>query len=556
MAYFLNDVRQGIKNIITKAAAAAFPLAALPEIVLETPREGGHGDFSTNIAMLLKADLKMAPRAIAEGIVSHIENAPEGLRVEIAGPGFINFFLKPGWVFGILNEIAALDTDYGKTDIGGGESVLIEFVSANPTGPMHMGNARGGATGDVLARAMDKAGYKVSREFYINDAGAQIDKFGRSLEARYLAQLGEDVVFPEDGYHGEDITWHAKEYISKHADSLLGADSEKRRRALVDYALGINLSRLKSDLERYKIKYNTWFSESSLYESGEVSETLRLLKESGMTYEKDGALWLDCSRFNLEKDDVLVRANGIPTYFAADIAYHRNKLQKRGFSRAINVWGADHHGHIARMKGALSAIGCDPERFSVIVIQLVRLTQKGEVVRMSKRTGKMVTLGELLDETGVDAARFFFNLRAPGSHLDFDLALAVEQSNDNPVFYVQYAHARICSILRLLEKDGVDTSARQKTDIAALTDPAESALARRMADFPDEIAAVCKNLEPSRLTRFAIDIASLFHSFYSSCRVRTDDEALTAARVRLIDCARIVIRNSLDILGVSVPEKM
>jgi len=399
------------------------------------------------------------------------------------------------------------------------------------------------------------AGWRVSREFYLNDAGAQIEKFGMSLEARFLEILTGKEDFPEDGYQGPDIRELAQSYIDENGDALLNEESAVRRRTLVDYALPKNIAKMEADLSKYRISYDTWYRESALYASGEVEETIKLLTEKGLTYEKENAVWFESTRFGAEKDDVLVRANGIPTYFAADIAYHRNKLSGRNFDKAINIWGADHHGHIARMKGAMDALGIDPDRLHVITMQLVRLVEKGEVVRMSKRTGKMITLSDLLDEIGVDAARFFFNLRQAGSHFEFDLGLAVEQSNDNPVFYVQYAYARICSILRILKEEGVVACA-ESADLTLLADEHERALIKKLSDFPEEIRVAAEALEPSRITRYAMDTAALFHSFYNACHVRTENEALTKARLTLCDATKTVLGNALRMLSVSAPEKM
>jgi len=433
---------------------------------------------------------------------------------------------------------------------------MVEFVSANPTGPMHMGNARGGALGDTLANALSWAGFDVTKEFYVNDAGAQIEKFGKSLEARYIQQLkGEDAFeFPEDGYQGDDIREHAKNFIAINGDKYLDCDSDTRRKALVDYALELNVQGLVDGLAKYRIFYDVWFRESTIHANGEVAQTIEDLKKSGITYEKDGALWIKTTEFGSEKDEVLIRANGIPTYFAVDIAYHKNKFAIRNFDKVINVWGADHHGHVARMKGAMDAIGIDSSKLEIVIMQLVRLMRNGEVARMSKRTGKMITMNDLIDEIGCDAARFFFNLRQAGSHLDFDLDLAIAQNSDNPVFYVQYAHARICSIIRTLESEGITLG--ENADLTLLTNPEELALTEKIISLPDEINQVADSLEPSRLTRYVLDLAALFHSFYNSCKVNTDDAALTQARLTLVYAARTVIRNVFEILKVTAPEKM
>lgn len=553
--YTQERVLHTVETLIREAIEKAYPEAEMPAFLVETPKADAHGDFSTNAAMLLTKALRRAPRDIAAEIIANIPTGELVLRTEVAGPGFINFYLNPDWIYGTLSDIAEKGEDYGRVTDGNGKSVMVEFVSANPTGPMHMGNARGGAIGDSLAALLDMAGWHVSREFYLNDAGAQIEKFGMSLEARFLEILTGKEDFPEDGYQGPDIRELAQSYIDENGDALLKEESDVRRRTLVEYALPKNIVKMQADLEKYRIFYDTWYRESSLYQSGEVEETIALLTEKGLTYEKEDAVWFKSTEFGAEKDDVLVRANGIPTYFAADIAYHRNKLAGRNFDKAINIWGADHHGHIARMKGAMAALGIDPDRLHVITMQLVRLVEKGEVVRMSKRTGKMITLSDLLDEIGVDAARFFFNLRQAGSHFEFDLGLAVEQSNDNPVFYVQYAYARICSILRLLAEEG-KTACIKDANLTLLSDEHERALIKKLADFPEEIRVAAEALEPSRITRYAMDTAALFHSFYNACHVRTEDEALMKARLVLCDAAKTVLGNALRMLSVSAPEKM
>ena len=544
------------------AADGTFPKDAAADfrdlIRLEVPKDKQHGDFACNIAMILAKSLHMAPRAIAQTLCDRIQRNRDIERVEVAGAGFINFYLSSAWLYETMRQIEAEQENYGKVDIGHGKKVMVEFVSANPTGPMHMGNARGGALGDCLASVLEYAGYDVSREFYINDAGNQIEKFGNSLNARYIQELqGEDAIaFPEDGYHGDDIREHAKAFIAIHGDRYLQASEKERKAALVDYALEKNITALQEDLGKYRIHYDVWFRESTLHESGAVQDAIALLTKKGYTYEEDGALWLNCEKMGLEKNEVLVRQNGIPTYFAADIAYHINKLTTRGFDWAINIWGADHHGHVARMKKALDAAGVDGNRLDVVLMQLVRLMRDGEVVRMSKRTGKAITLSDLLEDISVDAARFFFNMRSAGSHLDFDLTLAAEQSNENPVFYVQYAHARICSILRLLEEEGVKVLPFDEVKTTLLTDESELALLKKLADLPDEITSAAKALEPARLTRYVMDLAAAFHTFYTACRVRTEDCDLMNARLKLIDSTRIVLKGVLSMLKITAPEKM
>ena len=527
-------------------------------IRLEVPKDKQHGDFACNIAMMLAKSLRDAPRNIAEAIASNIETDEDIKKVEIAGAGFINFYLTPNWLYKTMEKIEEQGEDYGKIDIGKGKKVMVEFVSANPTGPMHMGNARGGALGDCLAAVLEYAGYDVTREFYINDAGNQIEKFGNSLNARYIQNLkGEDAIeFPEDGYHGDDIKEHVKEFIKINGDKHLNVSEEERKKALVDYALEKNIEALKTDLGKYRIFYDVWFRESGLHKNGEVMGAIEKLKNNGYTYEEDGATWLNCEKMGLEKNEVLIRKNGIPTYFAADIAYHMNKLETRKFDWAINVWGADHHGHVARMKKALEAVNIDSNRLDIVLMQLVRLTQDGEVVRMSKRTGKAITLNDLLEDISIDAARFFFNMRSAGSHLDFDLGLAKEQSNDNPVFYVQYAHARICSIIRLLKDDGVKPEKYADINPSVLTDETELTLLKKLADFPEEIKSAAEALEPAKITRYIMELATDFHSFYNSCRVKGEDEELTLARLKLIDSVRIVMSGVLKMLKIDAPEKM
>ena len=559
MANTLSMKKSQIYDAALLAAQKAYGDIEIPDFVIEVPKDKTNGDYAINIAMMLARAAKSAPRAIAENIVANL-SAEElcATKIEIAGPGFINFYLDKSYLYNTISEIETEKEAYGNVDVANGKKVVVEFVSANPTGPMHMGNARGGALGDTLSNVLARAGWDVTKEFYINDAGAQIDKFGRSLSARYIQILkGEDAIqFPEDGYQGDDIREHAQNYIDKFSDGLLGKDEQERKDALVAYALPLNIKALQETLAKYRIDYDVWFYESTLHNGGSVLETLEKLKGSNITYEKDGALWIKSTEFGSEKDDVLVRANGIPTYFAADIAYHRNKLEERGFDLAINIWGADHHGHIARMKGAMEAVGISGDKLDVLVIQLVRLMRNGEIARMSKRTGKMITLSDLIDEIGVDAARFFFNMRAAGSHMDFDLDLAVSQTNENPVFYVQYAHARICSIIRILEESGVKVPAYSDIDVSLLKKDEELELLYTLARLPEEIRASAESFDPSNLTHYLIDVASHFHSFYNACRVRDEEANLMNARLKLIECTRVVIKNVLDILGVSAPEKM
>lgn len=564
MTNIIGDIRDQIRSVVRKAMAAATEKGLLPdisvdEIIVEAPKEKEHGDFSTNIAMLIVKKARKAPVQIASILTDNMDFTDTYIeRAECAGPGFINFFLDRSWLYDTLRIISREREDYGRINIGQGSKVMVEFVSANPTGPLHMGNARGGALGDCIASVLQAAGYDVTREYYVNDAGNQIEKFGMSLEARYLQLLkGEDAVeFPEDGYQGEDIIDHMRDYIEEYGDKLLNADPEQRRRELVDYALPRNLERIRKGLESYGIHYDVWFSEQSLYDSGEFEETINYMEDKGLLYEKEGAKWFKATDFGAEKDEVIIRNNGIPTYFASDIAYHRNKFEKRGFDRVINLLGADHHGHVARMKAAVKALGVDPAKLDIVIFQLVRLFKNGEIARMSKRTGRAISLDDLLEEVGRDAARFIFNTKASGSHLDFDLDLAVRQSNENPVYYVQYAHARICSMLRLLDGEGISVPDADEVDLTLLAAPEELDLIKKLAEYPDEIRISAQTLEPSRLTRYVTDVASLFHSFYTECRVKGEEESLMKARLLLVSAVKTVIKNVLDILSISAPERM
>lgn len=560
----VSDIKQSITALVRAAldaAAASGTLSAcaeLPAFVVEIPADTSHGDFATNAAMVCARTFRCAPRKVAEAICQNLVLEGSGIeRVEIAGPGFINFFLGRGWFSEVVHSVLAQGDAYGRTSFGSGEKVQVEFVSANPTGPMHMGNARGGAIGDCLAAALDWAGYEVTREFYVNDAGNQIEKFGRSLEARYLQiYQGEDAVeFPEDGYHGDDIKARAQEFADLHGNRLVQADGPDRRRELIDYALPKNIEKLRQDLESYRIAYDVWFLESTLH-NGAIDQAIQRLSDRGMTYEKEGALWYKATENGGEKDEVLVRANGFPTYFAADIAYHYNKFAVRGFDRVINVWGADHHGHVARLKGAMDAIGLDGSKLDIVLMQLVRLMKDGKPYKMSKRTGKAISLTDLIEEVPVDAARFYFNMREPNSTFDFDLDLAIEQSAQNPVYYVQYAHARICSILRKLAEEGVSPRACTADELDAMDGPFETELIRCLARFPQEIVETARSYDPAKLTKYAVEAATLFHKFYDKCRIRGEAEPLMQARLNLCLAVRTVLRNVLTILKITVPESM
>ena len=554
------QLRQRLVDAANAAmAAGALPQGDVPDFAIEVPADRTHGDYATNMAMVSAKTFRQAPRKIAEIITEHLDLSDTYLdRCEIAGPGFINFFLTPQFNIDVMQDIAKLGKDYGRSDYGKGEKIMVEFVSANPTGPMHMGNARGGALGDCLAAVLDVAGYNVWREFYVNDAGNQIEKFANSLNARYLQiYKGEDTIpFPEDGYQGEDIKDRAAEFAAIYGEEFVETSEEVRKAALVGYALPKNIEKMQSDLNKYRITYDKWFLESELHQNGEVAETIELLKQRGMTYEQDGALWYKATEFGAEKDDVLVRQNGNPTYFAADIAYHRNKFEKRGFDRCIDIWGADHHGHVARMKGAMNAVGLDGDKLDVILMQLVRLMQDGEVVRMSKRTGKAIQLGDLLEEVPVDSARFFFTMREANTQMEFDLDLAVKEDSQNPVYYVQYARARICSIFRALAEDGIHLRPCTDEELAMLTAPAEVELIRHLAAYTDQIILAAKDYNPSVITRYVVELATLFHKFYDACRVKGEDEHLTAARMALCDATATVICNVLTMFKISTPEKM
>ena len=555
------DIKTKITNQLVEAANNAkvvgeLNFEQLPSFVLEEPRERQRGDLATNIAMVLAKQAKRSPRDIATALIKHMETSGTWIESsEIAGAGFINFRLNPVWLTGVIDEVLKAGESYGQVDIGKGQKIQVEFVSANPTGLLHMGNARGAALGDSLASLLSTAGYEVTREFYINDAGNQIHNFGLSLESRYLQQLGQDVPFPEGGYHGEDLIDTVKGLIAKVGDKYLSVEPGLRREFLVRYALDEKMRNIRETLQDFGVEYDVWFNEQSLHDSGAVRSTMEELEKKGYIYEKEGAHWLRSTQFGDEKDEVVIRSNGSPTYFAADIAYHRNKFD-RGFNKVINIWGADHHGHVARMKGAMSALGYDSDNLQIILMQLVRLIQNGEVVKMSKRSGQYITLRELMEEVGKDAARFFFNLRDPDSTVEFDMDLAKSQSSDNPVYYVQYAYARLCSILRQAEELGDLSTPPLKEDLIRLDSTEERDLLKKMADLPSEIIVAARLMEPHRLARYVLDLAGLFHTFYNSQRVLIDDEGLRRARLNLVRAVKQIVGNVLAILGVSAPERM
>lgn len=554
----VNLLRNAIIDAMGRAMSAGeLPLEPTPNFTIETPADRTHGDLASNAAMVSARAFKKAPRAIAEIIVKYIELEGTNLdRCEIAGPGFINFFYGKQFYTSVIREIEKKAADYGKSDFGQGKRVIVEFVSANPTGPMHIGNARGGALGDSLASVLSAADYDVSREFYVNDAGNQIEKFATSLEIRYLQLYKDGIELPEDAYHGQDIIDHAKNFAEINGDKYVNAESSERRKALVDFALPKNIQGLENDLLKYRIKYDRWFRESTLHQSGAVKNIVELLKEKGHTYEQDGAVWFKATEFGADKDFVLVRSNGIPTYVVPDIAYHYDKLVTRGFDKAIDVLGADHHGYVPRLKAALTALGVDASRLDAVLMQMVRLVRNGEIVKASKRSGKAITLVTLLEEVPIDAARFFFNLREPNSHFDFDLDLAIEQSSQNPVYYVQYAHARICNIIKGLAENGITQRACTDEELALLTAPEEIELINKLASLTGEIVTAAKTYDPTRVTHYVYETATLFHKFYNACRVKGEDESLMQARLALCTATKTVIENVLTMFKITAPESM
>ena len=550
---------QAVLNAYHAAVQAGeLPEAEVPAVAVEIPKDTKNGDYASSFAMQCARPLHMAPRKIAESITAHISLENSYFEeISIAGPGFLNFRLGKKWYADAIALVAQMGKDYGKTKADHPEKIMVEFVSANPTGPMHMGNARGGVLGDCLAEVLAWAGNDVTREFYINDAGNQVDKFAHSVEGRYIQQLkGEDAIeFDASWYQGADIKELAADLIQMHGDKLLEMSGEERRKVIVEYGLPTNIARMQRDLERYKIHYDVWFRESGLHSSGYVEETVKMLADKGATYEKEGALWLRSTDFGCEKDDVLRRANGFYTYFAADIAYHRNKFEKRGFDRVINIWGADHHGHVARLKGAMDALGLDgTNRLDIVLMQLVKLVRDGEVVRMSKRTGKTISLSDLLDEIPVDACRYFFNAK-PDTQMEFDLGLAVREDSENPIYYIQYAHARICSLLKALEEEGHSVKPGA-VDMSILSSDAERALIKELSSFAEEIRMAARDYDPSYINRYLMRLAAAFHKFYNACRIKGEDEAVIDARLKLAAATRQVLANGLKVIGCSAPEKM
>ena len=582
MANLIQTAKDQVAELTQRAYEKAAAQGLLPQGetirgTVEVPKDSRNGDFASSFAMAGAKALKMAPRAIAQIILDNMDL--EGTlfqRAEIAGPGFLNFFYSPNWYQQVLAAVEADPAGYGSSDVGHGQKVMVEFVSANPTGPMHMGNARGGVLGDTLANVLSRVGYNTWKEFYVNDAGNQVHKFAQSIHARYMQIiLGEDgYEFPEKGYQGEDIKELAQAFYAVHGDSYKDAPEEKWLEDMSAFGLERNIPKMEADLKKYGIEYDQWFLESELHNSGYVAETVDMLAQKGWTYEKDGALWLDTTallkaKYMREgrsqeqvdkldlKDDVLRRANGFYTYFAADIAYHRNKFEKRGFDKVINVWGADHHGHVARLQAALDGLDLDgSNRLVIVLMQLVNLLQDGKPVRMSKRTGKAIALHDLLDEISVDAARYYFNNRASTSPLDFDLDLAVRQDSDNPVYYVQYAHARICSLIANLAQEGVEVPACKDVDVALLATEEERDLIKNLAQYPNEIALAAQHYDPSRINRYLTALAGDFHRFYNACRIKGEEPQVQLARLKLAHTVRLVLANGLGLLGVNAPEKM
>ncbi len=554
------------KEEFSKVVAAAYKLAVeageLQSVELsppssEIPKDSKNGDISSNFALVASKLLRKNPKALADTLIKFVKPHKLFEDVQAAGPGFINAFYSPLWYKSVLSSASEMGQKYGYDNIGEGKRVIIEYVSANPTGPMHVGNARGGVLGDSLASILERVGYKVWREFYVNDAGNQVELLGLSVEARYLELIfGEDNIdFPENGYKGEDIKQIAGELLNQYGDSLISKEPAERRSFMRDFALKKNIDSMQRDMARYKVIYDNWFFESSLHQSGYVEDTIKLLDSLGVLYNNDNALWFKGKYYGMEKDEVITKSNGYPTYYAVDIAYHRNKFE-RGFDTAIDILGADHHGHALRFKAGVAALGIEAERLSFVLYQLVRLISGGEVVRMSKRTGKAISLSGLLDEISVDAARFFFNSRSSDTHLDFDLDLAIRRDSDNPVYYVQYAHARICSLLKNLEHDGLTAYDIHHLDIDRLSEPSERILIKTIAQLPEEIKLAARDLEPFRLTRYLIDLATAFHVFYTEVRIKDSEIDFARSRLLLCEITRSVLSNVLTMLKISAPEQM
>ena len=549
-----NTVRTAVAQAIAKSGLVAE--ADIPDIALEVPKDKTHGDLSTNAAMQLTRLAKKNPRAIAEAILENLDRESAGIeRTEIAGPGFINFTLNKSYLYPVVGTIHAQGENYGRIEDGKGKRVQLEFVSANPTGSLHLGHARGAAVGDALCNVLDFAGYGVTREYYINDAGNQVMNLCVSIEARYLQELGQDAQMPEDGYYGEDIKGFAKELVELEGDRLVSMSQSERMEYLRTYGLEKEMQKIRRDLDRFRVHFDVFFSETSLYENGQVLDALDELRGRDEVYELDGATWLRTTKYGDDKDRVLIKNDGTYTYLTPDIAYHRDKYA-RGFDKVMNIWGADHHGYIPRMKAAMQGLGNDPDKLIVLIAQMVSLFQGGEKVKMSKRTGKAVTMEELMDEVGVDPMRYFFTMRSMDSHLDFDMDLAVSTSNENPAFYVQYAHARICSIFRQAEEKNVTVLPLDQVDLSKLTAPHEYDLLRKIGELPEEIRITAEGYAPHRLTRYVYEVAAMLHSYYKAERFITEDDALTQARLALLGAIRTVIANVLRLIGVSAPDRM
>ncbi|MCM3130891.1 arginine--tRNA ligase [Paenibacillus provencensis] len=548
------QVTAAIKEAVISAGIVAED--EIPAIVLEVPKDKSHGDLATNAAMQLTRIAKKNPRMIAEQIINHLDLSKASIEsAEIAGPGFINFRLSKSYLYPVIELIHEQGDDYGRVNMGEGRKIQMEFVSANPTGSLHLGHARGAAVGDALCNVLDFAGYEVTREYYINDAGNQVFNLSKSIEARYLQELGQEVEMPEDGYHGEDIRGFAKELVAEKGNSLLDLNPGDRAAFFRDYGLEKELNKIKRDLGRFRVEFDNWFSETSLYDNGAVLNALDELREREEIFEKDGATWLNTSKYGDDKDRVLIKNDGTYTYLTPDIAYHRDKYA-RGYDTMINIWGADHHGYIPRMKAAMEALGNDPDKLVVLIAQMVSLFQNGEKVKMSKRTGKAITMEDLMDEVGVDAIRYFFTMRSMDSHLDFDMDLAISTSNENPVFYVQYAHARVCSVYRQAEEQGIVIYPVRDVNLSKLTAEHEYDILRKLGEFPEEVAAAANGYAPHRIIRYVYELSALFHSYYKAERVITDDAEQTQARLALLGAVRTVIATSLRLVGVSAPEKM
>ncbi|HEY8492114.1 MAG TPA: arginine--tRNA ligase [Dehalococcoidia bacterium] len=550
-----DDIARAVEAAVRAAQAAGdVPPVALPDVTVERPQRAEYGDYATSLPLRLARAAGMRPLDIAEAVRRHLPALDAVAEATVAPPGFVNFRLRPEWLAAQVEEIRRAGEAFADLDLGGGRTVQVEFVSANPTGPVHVGNGRGAVFGSTLANVLAAAGYRVEREYYVNDAGTQIDAFARTLYARYQQLCGRDAPLPEDGYPGEYMVDLAQEIRERHGDAFLRPEGEPPPPELADLGIQGMLARIRADLEALGVRYDVWFSERDLYRPGGLYEqTMALLRERGYVVEKEGAVWFTSSGLGDDRDNVLVRSSGEPTYFASDVAYHYDKFVVRGFDRVIDIWGADHQGHVGRVKAAVAALGVDPDRLDILLYQLVTLRRGKEVVRLSKRGGDIITLREVVDEVGADACRFFFLARSHDSQMDFDLELAKRQSNENPVYYVQYAHARIAGILNHAAERNIDYA---DGDVSLLRHPAELALIRKMLQLPELIEAVARALEPHHLPHYATDLATEFHQFYTECRVVSDDLALTKARLKLVEAARLTLARTLHLMGMTAPERM